>query len=34
LIKTRFNRMQYRPRLLNGLVTSTGPDLTPFCDRD
>ena len=31
LIKTRLKRMQYRPGLLDGFLTSTGLDLTPFC---
>jgi putative transposase len=30
LIKTRLRRMQYRPGLLDGFLTSTGLDLTPF----
>jgi transposase len=32
LIKTRLKRMQYRPGLLDGFLTSTGLDLTPFCN--
>ena len=30
LVKTRLKRMQYRPALLDGLLASTGLDLTPF----
>jgi len=30
LVKTRLRRMQYRPRLLDGFLASTGLDLTPF----
>ena len=30
LVKTRLRRMQYRPALLGGFLTSTGLDLTPF----
>ena len=30
LIKTRLKRMQYRPGLLGGFLTSTGLDLAPF----
>jgi transposase len=30
LIKTRLKRMQYRPGLLSGFLTSTGLDLAPF----
>jgi hypothetical protein len=30
LVKTRLKRMQYRPALLEGFLTSTGLDLTPF----
>jgi transposase len=30
LVKTRLKRMQYRPSLLSGFLTSTGLDLTPF----
>jgi hypothetical protein len=32
LVKTRPKRMQYRPALLEGFLTSTGLDLTPFCN--
>ena len=32
LVKTRLKRMQYRPRLLEGFLASTGLDLTPFCN--
>jgi putative transposase len=32
LVKTRLRRMQYRPALLEGFLTSTGLDLTPFCN--
>jgi transposase len=32
LAKTRLRRMQYRPRLLDGFLASTGLDLTPFCN--
>jgi hypothetical protein len=32
LIKTRLNRMQYRPGLLDGFLASTRLDLTPFCN--
>jgi hypothetical protein len=32
LIKTRLRRMQYRPDLLDGFLSSTGLDLTPFCN--
>jgi len=31
LIKSRLNRMQYRPGLLDGFLASTRLDLTPFC---
>ena len=31
LIKSRLKRMQYRPALLEGFLTSTRLDLTPFC---
>jgi transposase len=30
LVKTRLKRMQYRPALLAGFLTSTGHDLGPF----
>jgi transposase len=30
LVKTRLRRMQFRPRLLDGFLASTGLDLTPF----
>jgi transposase len=30
LVKARLRRMQYRPRLLDGFLASTGLDLTPF----
>ena len=30
LIKTRLRRMQYRPGLLDGFLTKTGLDFTPF----
>jgi hypothetical protein len=30
LVKTRLKRMQYRPGLLDGFLTSTRLDLTPF----
>jgi len=30
LVKTRLKRMQYRPSLLSGFLTSTGLDLAPF----
>ena len=30
LIKTRLRRVQYRPGLLDGLLASTGLNLTPF----
>jgi putative transposase len=30
LVKTRMRRMQYRPRLLDGFLASTGLDLAPF----
>jgi putative transposase len=30
LVKTRLKRMQYRPGLLDGFLSSTGLDLTPF----
>jgi putative transposase len=33
LIKTRLKRMQYRPGLIGGFLTSTGLDLTPLCNR-
>jgi hypothetical protein len=29
LVKTRLRRMQYRPGLLEGLLASTGLDLSP-----
>lgn len=29
LVKTRLKRMQYRPRLIEGLVAKTGLDLQP-----
>jgi hypothetical protein len=32
LVKTRLRRMQYRPALLEGFLTSTRLDLTPFCN--
>ena len=32
LAKTRLKRMQYRPALLDGFLTGTGLDLTPFCN--
>jgi DDE superfamily endonuclease len=32
LVKTRLKGMQYRPGLLEGFLTSTGLDLTPFCN--
>ena len=32
LVKTRLNRMQYRPSLLNGFLASTRLDLSPFCN--
>jgi hypothetical protein len=32
LVKTRPKRMQYRPALPEGFLTSTGLDLTPFCN--
>jgi transposase len=32
LVKTRLRRIQYRPGLLEGLLASTGLDLTPFCN--
>ncbi len=32
LVKTRLERMQYRPGLLDGFLASTGLDLTPFCN--
>jgi len=32
LVKTQLKRMQYRPRLLDGFLASTGLDLTPFCN--
>ena len=32
LVKTRLRRMQYRPGLLDGFLSSTGLDLTPFCN--
>ena len=31
LVKSRLQRMQYRPALLGDFLTSTGLDLTPFC---
>jgi hypothetical protein len=30
LVRTRLKRMQYRPGLLGGFLTSTGLDLAPF----
>jgi hypothetical protein len=30
VLETRLKRMQYRPRLLEGFLASTGLDLTPF----
>jgi hypothetical protein len=32
LVRSRLKRMQYRPRLLDGFIASTGLDLTPFCN--
>jgi hypothetical protein len=32
LVKTRLERMQYRPRPLEGFLASTRLDLTPFCN--
>jgi DDE superfamily endonuclease len=32
LVKTRLRRMQYRPGLLEGFLTGTRLDLTPFCN--
>jgi putative transposase len=32
LAKTRLKRMQYRPGLLEGFLTGTRLDLTPFCN--
>ena len=32
LVKTRLNRMQPRPRLLDGFLASTGLDLAPVCN--
>ena len=32
LVRTRLKRMQYRPSLLDGFLTSAGLDLTPFCN--
>ncbi len=32
LIKSRLNRMQYRPTLLDGFLASTRLDFTPFCN--
>jgi hypothetical protein len=32
LVKTRLIRLQYRPGLLDGFLSSTGLDLTPFSD--
>jgi hypothetical protein len=29
LVKTRLKRMQYRPRLIEGLIAKTGLDLQP-----
>jgi transposase len=31
LVKTRIKRVQYRAGLLEGFLTSTRMDLTPFC---
>jgi hypothetical protein len=30
LVRTRLRRMRYRPALLEGFLTGTGLDLTPF----
>ena len=32
LVKTRLRRMQYRPGLIDGFLTGTRLDLTPFCN--
>jgi len=32
LVKTRLRWMQYRPALLEGFLTGTGLDLSPFCN--
>jgi DDE superfamily endonuclease len=32
LVKTRLRRMQYRPALLEGFLTGTRLNLTPFCN--
>ena len=32
LVRTRLRRMQYRPALLEGFLTGTGLDLSPFCN--
>jgi hypothetical protein len=32
LMKTQLKQMQYPPALLEGFLTGTGLDLTPFCN--
>jgi putative transposase len=32
LVKTRLRRMQYQPGLIEGFLTGTRLDLTPFCN--
>jgi DDE superfamily endonuclease len=34
LVRTRLRRMQYRPGLLEGFLTGTRLNLTPFCNPD